>query len=1090
MSDICLSLCRLRGQSKWKSEQNTTTTSARLTLTYTGYYYLSVEASYNQTQSPMTGKIPFRPYSQTTIGPPELSLACCGNCIQMNMSLVEPDKSAGISDIHKIYNLKFRIQWRTEETEENYRETRNKNFTLDNLQTGVKYCVQVHPMISVNPNTQWSSWKCIFTDPVERRDPVVVGVVIAALIVALGVLMTSIFFLYYTGFLCKVARLPRAVIMALSQGYTLTPEGTSSDPVSITSEKDKLRNNNNLMSLPVIGDRDEDKDEEEEEGVNYMDRNVQFSSGESLCCDSANMQVTSKPGAPGDCGSFTDRLSSEVEVPDAPYEGGLSHGTLDEGETNMKISTVPEGGQTEFKEPFKGEEMEEVFDSSCAVNLFSVTLAALGGGEKEEEEEEEEHNTRNSLIDLSRLCDVEPRLVTVLSVMSELPQPVNLTLTSIHLRHMLKWQPGPETPPGVHYNVTVNTDRGTSWVSVSGCERVRHPLVCNLTDAFPELTQVYLVQVTAWLEGQASHPLTHLGFTPIKDTCLEQPLLTVTPCGRDLCVDLQPPKEHLRQAYDTLDYKLKFVTIRSLKEQTVKDLAPGREYCVSVCSLNILESKESNYSEPKCAFTTSISHADPWISAMLCLLVLIGVAVFSLLVFTGFFCLREGPLPLVLTSVHHADEVLVISPYRTPLSSLFNVKATLPSAGERKSSRSSLEESDGEGGTESTGDSRPETQPSAGLNHTLGTHTDTHSVTTETVQTSKEEGEGVDSQDVNLLTLTFGSHEKEEEEEEEEKEEEHVGVAEPGLPSVSEEVNITIAQPSQTWNDTDFAMETTSADEEGEEESGYMGRPLVGVFLPAPSMVSISSFNLEHTLSFLPGPGTPPDAHFTVQIIRQRKSSWRPVWGCLKLVVGQMCNLTTAFKNLNSRYQAQVQAFTTNQTSNWTVSKWFQPLSDTVLGPPDVSVSGCGNCLNLQLRLPVKTLGQQKLQLKSLYRGVVLHVHRTRDGLQFRLNLPYREENVITYLQPGVEYCVTVTVDTLFNSNTVSSGPYCAFTSPPPPMSSVYVVVGLLGASSMLGLLLIGLLVHGGQLSLSRTLLRNKDSTNWLLKVYSRTPAP
>ncbi|XP_023273357.1 interferon alpha/beta receptor 2-like isoform X1 [Seriola lalandi dorsalis] len=262
----------------------------------------------------------------------------------------------------------------------------------------------------------------------------------------------------------------------------------------------------------------------------------------------------------------------------------------------------------------------------------------------------------------------------------------------------------------------------------------------------------------------------------------------------------------------------------------------------------------------------------------------------------------------------------------------------------------------------------------------------------------------------------------------------------------------------------------------------------VAVSLPAPSNVSISSFNMEHTLSFLPGARTPSNTHFSVQIIRQRKSSWRPVVGCLELKAAQMCNLTTAFKDPYTQYRARVQAFTATQASNWTVSGWFQPLSDTVLGPPGVSVSGCGNCLILQLRLPVTRGGQQNLQLENLYRTVELHVQRTRDETQFRLSLPYKEETVITYLQPGVEYCVTITVTTYFSSNSVSSRPYCAFTSPPPPTTSAYLVFGLLGASCMLVLFFIGLMVHGGWLSSSRTLLQNEDSTNWLLTAHSPTP--
>ncbi|XP_070693984.1 interferon alpha/beta receptor 2-like [Pempheris klunzingeri] len=233
------------------------------------------------------------------------------------------------------------------------------------------------------------------------------------------------------------------------------------------------------------------------------------------------------------------------------------------------------------------------------------------------------------------------------------------------------------------------------------------------------------------------------------------------------------------------------------------------------------------------------------------------------------------------------------------------------------------------------------------------------------------------------------------------------------------------------------------------------------VSLPAPFNVSISSFNMEHTLSFVPGPETPSNAHFTVQILRP--SSWRPVAGCLELTTRQTCNLTKAFKDLHSQYQARVQAFTPTQKSNWTVSGRFQPLSDTVLGPPDASVSGCGNCLLLQLRIPTTRGLQQPRQLSDLYRVLIFHVQRTRDGAQFRLRLPYKEEIVIQYLEPGVEYCVNISVASFFNSKLVSSDPYCAFTSPPPPRSSLHVVFSLLGAFGALGLLLIGLVLYKNQ---------------------------
>ncbi|XP_070770628.1 interferon alpha/beta receptor 2-like [Enoplosus armatus] len=239
---------------------------------------------------------------------------------------------------------------------------------------------------------------------------------------------------------------------------------------------------------------------------------------------------------------------------------------------------------------------------------------------------------------------------------------------------------------------------------------------------------------------------------------------------------------------------------------------------------------------------------------------------------------------------------------------------------------------------------------------------------------------------------------------------------------------------------------------------------VVCMSLPAPSNVTISSFNMEHALGFLPGPETPSNTRFTVEVLSFRKSSWISVAGCSELTARQTCNLNRAFKDPFIRYRARVRAFTPTQTSNWTVSGQFQPLTDTVLGPPDVSVSGCGNCLLLQLRVPTTSRLRQQ-QLKDLYSGVDFHVQRTRDGAQFRLHLPYKEESVIPYLQPGVEYCVAVTVNAFFNANPVSSKTYCAFTSPPQHRSSLTMVYGLLGAFCALGFLVTGLAVNGGKLS-------------------------
>ncbi|XP_040924635.1 interferon alpha/beta receptor 2-like isoform X2 [Betta splendens] len=237
--------------------------------------------------------------------------------------------------------------------------------------------------------------------------------------------------------------------------------------------------------------------------------------------------------------------------------------------------------------------------------------------------------------------------------------------------------------------------------------------------------------------------------------------------------------------------------------------------------------------------------------------------------------------------------------------------------------------------------------------------------------------------------------------------------------------------------------------------------------LPAPSSVSISSSNMQHVLSFLPGPRTPINTSFSVEVIHSRKSLWRPVAACSQLMAGQTCDLTRVFQDPYAYYQTRVQAVTSMHRSIWTASTWFQPLSDTVLEPPNVTVSGCGNCLIVQLTVPSREL-QQNLQLKDLYKEIFFLVRRTRDGAQFTLSLPYKDENVIQYLQPGVEYCVTVSAKGLFTTKSVSSEAYCAFTSPPPPshFNALNVAFGLLAVFCVLGLPFIGLMLYGGRLSL------------------------
>ncbi|XP_068602090.1 interferon alpha/beta receptor 2-like [Brachionichthys hirsutus] len=466
-------------------------------------------------------------------------------------------------------------------------------------------------------------------------------------------------------------------------------------------------------------------------------------------------------------------------------------------------------------------------------------------------------------------------LPRVLAAMSELPRPVILALNSSRFDHVLAWEPGPGTPSGVHYRVTMSTTTWASWVPVAGCEHVQRPLLCDLTHAFSDRTQVYLTRVAAVLEGRTSPPATHPGFQPIRDTYLDPPLLSVAPCDARLCVDLQPPAEHLRDVYESLHYQLRIQTsgverrrfsqdAMSLRRQTLDNLAPGRPSCVSVRFSGSGVRRKSNYSRPVCAAVPADHDTDRLLLGLLCLLVSCGVVAVALLVATGYFCLRREPPPFVLTSIRHLDRTVVLAPSCVSLASLLYVKPMAPSSGEMGSNQT-LTDENGTGETGGGGGgghytikvdlNRLVPPPSAPLlpvrepppcsssyrtsdspplsNETSRWESDRQASepppdTTEPDKVEEEAAGGGGDEEVNLRTLTFGWNDEEEEEEEEEEERSH----DEGSCASEDAASVL---PTQTWEIEESGSETLprsvgeeeEEEEEEEDNSGYIGHPSV-----------------------------------------------------------------------------------------------------------------------------------------------------------------------------------------------------------------------------------------------------------------------
>ncbi|XP_019731218.1 interferon alpha/beta receptor 2-like isoform X2 [Hippocampus comes] len=161
---------RLSGEKEKKTQNDNTTTATSLQLNLDKYkYYFTVQAFYNGTWSPESEEVSFSPFEQTIIGPPEVTVTECGNCIQINMSLPEADKSSGIpnNDIMAIYKAKFRVLWKRSNKIEEVYKTEARSVKINNLEKGKQYCVQIQTEITMNKNTEPSTWVCTTTSIAE-----------------------------------------------------------------------------------------------------------------------------------------------------------------------------------------------------------------------------------------------------------------------------------------------------------------------------------------------------------------------------------------------------------------------------------------------------------------------------------------------------------------------------------------------------------------------------------------------------------------------------------------------------------------------------------------------------------------------------------------------------------------------------------------------------------------------------------------------------------------------------------------------------------------------------------------------------------
>ncbi|KAI1899092.1 hypothetical protein AGOR_G00057930 [Albula goreensis] len=168
--------------------------------------------------------------------------------------------------------------------------------------------------------------------------------------------------------------------------------------------------------------------------------------------------------------------------------------------------------------------------------------------------------------------------------------------------------------------------------------------------------------------------------------------------------------------------------------------------------------------------------------------------------------------------------------------------------------------------------------------------------------------------------------------------------------------------------------------------------------LPAPVSVKMESHNFEHILRWKPGPGTPPHTTYKIKyscpgVRPQYKSGWEKT-------TLTMLNLTTNLTSVRMQYTLQVRALSGGQQSPWSLPHTFKPISHTVLGPPEVSVSGCGDCLRLNISFP---RGRAPQSILEIYKEFEFSIFWNRDGeSQSQKETTVLSQREINHLHRGV----------------------------------------------------------------------------------------
>ncbi|XP_039912905.1 interferon alpha/beta receptor 2 isoform X2 [Hirundo rustica] len=192
----------------------------------------------------------------------------------------------------------------------------------------------------------------------------------------------------------------------------------------------------------------------------------------------------------------------------------------------------------------------------------------------------------------------------------------------------------------------------------------------------------------------------------------------------------------------------------------------------------------------------------------------------------------------------------------------------------------------------------------------------------------------------------------------------------------------------------------------------------------------MDSYNFQHVLSWQAERDPAVPASYNVLYRDRRSQNWMSAEQCSG-IAQLSCELTEEFKDTSTMYAVLVQGTAGAQVLNSSVL-YFEPFTQTILGPPEVNITSCPNCINVTIKLPTSHFREKGkvLSLIDIYEELYYDITlKSLDGEHKRPRQKTAEEvfsTVIEELYPSRNYCVSVAVTASLNKHFIPSPWKCA----------------------------------------------------------------